>query len=138
MTPNEMASMLASMQGRCQNGKCPFSAKCKGPNGECEFKEIAFLIRALMAEVVKVRAANTALVKCYDALNDYIKELEDVNERYYRAIRAFQDGVRPSKKMKRSRLYKRKPPKNPLLADGDERYAYVEPKQDEKLPLVIL
>ena len=68
----------------------------------------------------------------------YVRELERINEHYYRTIDSFQRGYRP--KAKRKHLSPGRPPKkktNPVEMDGDPRYAHEEPKKPD-LPIVII
>ena len=137
MTPQEIAMKFASASSTCKNGKCPFTADCRGTTDTCKMKEVAMVLRGLVAENDTLRAQYTALNAIVQQVIPYIHELERINERYYRTIESFQRGYKP--KAKRKRLKPRTPPKkkNPVEMDGDERYAYVEPKKPE-LPVVII
>lgn len=138
MTPQEIAMKFASASATCKNGKCPFTAQCRGTTDTCKMKEVAMIIRAIMEELATVRAQNRVLEGMSQELLKYVHDLEVINERYYRLAVSFQNGVRPKAKIKRKKPI-RKPRKNPIEMDGDERYAQDEPrKTPPDLPVVII
>lgn len=139
MTPHEIAMKFASASSSCKNGKCPFTADCRGTTDTCKMKEVAMVIRGLVAENETLRAQYNALDAIAKQVVPYVRELERINEHYYRTIESFQRGYRP--KVKRKRLKPGRKPKektDPIEMDGDERYAYKEPKVKTELPVVII
>ena len=97
-------------------------------------------IRALVAENVTLRSQKDLLSVLSEEAFKYIKSLEQVNEYYYNVIKRFQDSYRPKQKVvkKDARMYRKKKPKDVHEMDGDERYAYEEPKVKNELPVVII
>lgn len=138
MTPQEIAMKFASASATCKNGKCPYTAQCRGTTDTCKMKEVAMVIRATLEELATMHAKYAVLEGMAKQLLRYVSDLEGINERYYRLARSFQDGYRPKKKIRRKGVPKRKK-KNPVLMDGDERYAQDEPrKTPPELPVVII
>lgn len=137
MTPLEVASKFAGASANCRQGICPFAPSCRNGKNECQLKEIAMMIRSLVAELDTMHAKYNALDAIAKEALKYMNSLEQINERYYRLAVAFQNGYRTKSKVKRK--VKRKPPKkkDPIEMDGDPRYEYVEPKPPE-LPVVII
>lgn len=141
MTPSEIAMKFASASATCKNGKCPYSSQCRGTSDTCLLKEVAMVIRSLMAENSTLKAQYDALRLISHASLEYIQELEKVNQYYYQLCTKFQEGYRPKSKIvkKETRMYrKKKRPKDLTKIDGDERYAYEEPKEKTELPVVII
>lgn len=137
MTPYEIANKFASASATCQNGKCPYTAQCRGTTETCKMKEVAMIIRTLMAEISEVNARNKILEGMANYMCDYIRDLESINERYYRLAHSFQQGYRTNSKIRR------KPPRSykkidPALMDGNPKYEYEEPKEKVDLPVVII
>ena len=138
MTPQEIALKFASASSTCQNGKCPFTAGCRGTTDTCKMKEVAMVIRGLIDENETLRAKYNLVNAIAQEVVPYVRELERINEHYYRTIDSFQRGYRP--KAKRKHLSPGRPPKkktNPVEMDGDPRYAHEEPKKPD-LPIVII
>ena len=98
------------------------------------------IIRGIVYENETLRAKYNALDAIAKQVVPYVRELERINEHYYRTIDSFQRGYRP--KVKRKRLKPGRKPKektDPLEMDGDERYAQPEPrKTPPDLPVVII
>lgn len=141
MTPSEIAMKFASASATCRNGKCPYSSQCRGTSETCLLKEVAMVIRSLEAENTTIRAQYDALRMISHVSLEYIHELEKVNKYYYDICTKFQAGYRPRNKIvkKETRMYrKKKRPKDLTKIDGDERYAYEEPKEKTELPVVII
>lgn len=137
----EVAMKFASASATCKNGKCPYTADCRGTNETCKMKEVAMMIRALDAEVSTLQARCEKLENELAESRKYASSLEAINERYYRLSVSFQNGYRPKAKIKRKRVNKpsKKKLANPVLMDGDERYAKEEPKKTKPdLPVVII
>ena len=139
MTPNEVAMKFASASATCRNGKCPFTSDCRGTTETCKMREVAAIIRALVAENATLRARCAALDGISQEALGYMASLEKINEYYYKLCSSFQNGYRPKAKIVRkdARMRRKKKPKDPVLMDGDERYAYDEPKEPD-LPVVII
>lgn len=137
MTPQEVAMKFSSASSTCRNGKCPFSANCRGTSETCTMKEVAMTIRGLLAEIETLRAKYDVLIGIMNDVVPYIKELEGTNEKYQRTIVSFQNGYRPKPKTVRKSSRKLKRKKDLTEMDGDERYAYTEPKKPD-LPVVII
>ena len=140
MTPQEVAMKFASASATCKNGRCPFTADCRGTTDTCKMKEVAMLIRAMMAETTTLQSKYNVLDGIAKQLLDYVCELEKVNERYYRLAVSFQNGYKPKNKIKRKKPIRRTPKKklDPVEMDGDKRYEYEEPKEKLDLPVVII
>ena len=140
MTPAEIALKFASASATCRGNKCPYSSECRGTTESCNLKEVAMSIRALVAENVTLRSQKDLLSVLSEEAFKYIKSLEQVNEYYYNVIKRFQDSYRPQQKVvkKDARMYRKKKPKDVHEMDGDERYAYEEPKVKNELPVVII
>ena len=141
MIPSEVAMKFASASATCKNGKCPYTSECRGTTETCKLKEVAMIIRALEAEVDTLRSRCDVLTGQLLEFKKYISNLENINERYYRLAVSFQHGYRPKSKIKRKRVNKpsKKKLDNPVLMDGDERYAKEEPpKTKPDLPVVII
>lgn len=139
MTPQEIAMKFASASATCKNGKCPFTAQCNGTNETCKMKEVAMIIRATLEELATVRAKFDTLDGMSKVLIRYARDLEQINERYYRLIVSFQNGTKPKSKIKRKKVRKLKRKRNPVEMDGDERYAQEEPRKTKPdLPVVII
>ena len=137
----EVAMKFASASATCKNGKCPYTADCRGTTDTCKMKEVAMMIRALDAEIETLRARCEKLETELAESRKYSSSLEAINERYYRLTVSFQNGYRPKAKIKRKRVNKpsKKKLANPVLMDGDERYAKEEPpKKKPDLPVVII
>lgn len=141
MTPQEIAMKFASASATCKNGnRCPYSSECKGTGDTCKMKEVAMIIRSLLEELSIYRAKYKTLEGLTAVLCDYVRDLEQINEDYYRLCVAFQNGYRTKSRVKRKRR-KHIPRKNIPVEqmDGDERYAYEEPKEPKPdLPVVII
>lgn len=131
---------FASASATCKNGKCPFTSECRGTTETCKMKEVAMMIRAMLAEISTLQAKCNALDGISQEALEYMSNLEKVNNYYHRLCASFQDGYRPKKKIvkKDARLRQKKKPKDPLKMDGDERYAQDEPKKTQELPVVII
>lgn len=140
MTPHEIAMKFASASATCKNGRCPFTSECRGTSETCKMKEVAAIIRSLVAENATLRAQYAALDGISQQVIEYMSNLEKINEYYYKLCTSFQNGYKPKAKIVRkdARLRKKKRPKDPVLMDGDERYAYDEPKEKTELPVVII
>ena len=137
----DVAMKFASASATCKNGKCPYTADCRGTTDTCKMKEVAMMIRALDAEIETLRAKCEKLENELAESRKYASSLEVINERYYRLTVSFQNGYRPKAKIKRKRINKpsKKKLDNPVLMDGDERYAKEEPKKKKPdLPVVII
>lgn len=141
MTPNEIAMKFASASATCKNGKCPFTAQCRGTSDTCKMKEVAMVIRAMQAEIDTLRSKYITLNGIAAEALKHMEALEKINERYYRLAVSFQNGYRPKAKIRRKKPNKpsKKKLENPVLMDGDERYAQEEPrKTPPDLPVVII
>ena len=140
MTPAEIAMKFSSASATCRGNKCPYCAECRGTTETCKLKEVAITIRALVAENTTLRAKSDLLSILSEEAVKYIKSLEQVNDYYYNVIKRFQDSYRPKVKVvkKDARMYRKRKPKDVHEMDGDERYAYEEPKVKNELPVVII
>ena len=140
MTPNEIALKFASASATCKNGKCPFNSECRGTTETCKMKEVAMIIRAMMAEIATLEAKYNALDVIAKASLGYMTNLEKINKYYYDLCSRFQNGYRPKKKIVKrdARVRQKKKPIDPVKMDGKERYAYDEPKEKTELPVVII
>jgi len=139
MTPQEIAMKFASASATCKNGKCPFTSECRGTTETCKMKEVAMMIRAMMAEITTLQAKYNAMEGIAKQVLTYISDLEKVNSQYYQLVSKFQNGYRPKQKIVRKDARRiRKKKIDPVKMDGDERYAYEEPKQKTELPVVII
>ena len=94
MTPQEIALKFASASSTCQNGKCPFTAGCRGTTDTCKMKEVAMVIRGLIDENETLRAKYNLVNAIAQEVVPYVRELERINEHYYRTIDSFQRGYR--------------------------------------------
>lgn len=140
VTPEEVAMKFASASATCKNGKCPYTAECKGTRETCKMTDVALMIRALTLELTKLRTEHESLKKGTVLLAGYIHDLEKINAQYYKVISAFQRGY-----VQRTKVKKRVPhigsgrrKKDPLKMDGDERYAMPEEPKEPKPPVVII
>ena len=140
MMPHEVAMKFASASAKCGNGRCPYTSECKGTTETCKMKEVAMMIRSLVAENETLKAKCMLMEVVTQSVNQYIKDLEKVNEYYYRLCIAFQNSYRPKPKIvkKSARKMHRRKKLDPVKMDGDERYAYDEPKEKTDLPVVII
>ncbi len=140
MTPQEIAMKFSSASATCKNGKCPFTSECRGTTETCKMKEVAMMIRAMMAEITTLRTKYDALDGIAKIVLTYVADLEKVNEQYYQLVSKFQNGYRPKAKIVRkdARKIHKKKKIDPVKMDGDERYAYEEPKEKTELPVVII
>jgi len=139
MTPQEIAMKFASASATCKNGKCPFTSECRGTTETCKMKEVAMMIRAMMAEITTLQAKYNAMEGIAKQVLTYISDLEKVNSQYYQLVSKFQNGYRPKQKIVRKDARRiRKKKIDPVKMDGDEHYAYEEPKQKTELPVVII
>ena len=140
MEPNDIAMKFASASSTCKNGKCPFSSECRGTSDTCKMKEVAMVIRSLVAENTVLKSKLNAISGISDIALSYIADVERVNEYYYRTCSAFQRGYKPKTKITRKnpRTYRKRKPKDPVKMDGDEHYAYDEPKQKSEPQIVII
>ena len=141
MTPHEIAMKFASASATCKNGKCPFTADCRGTSDTCKMKEVAMIIRSMQAEIDTLRSRYEAVSGITAEMLKHMSALEKINERYYRHAVSFQNGYRPRAKIKRKRTPKpsKKQLENPVLMDGDKRFEHVEPpKNPPDLPIVII
>lgn len=140
MKADEVANKFQSASATCRGNKCPYAAECKGTRETCKMREIALLIRTMANELVEVHAQYDALSQGAKVLVKYIVSLEKINAEYYKMIRKFQDGYRPSNRIKKGVPHigsgrKKKPPEE---MDGDKRYAMPEDNKKEKRPVVII
>ena len=142
MTPEEIAMKLASASAQCGNGKCPYTSECKNTHETCKMKEVALVIRALLAELSKLRAEHEALKGGAVIMSGYLHELEKINAQYYRIISQFQQGYRQKAKVKKRVPHigsaRGRRQKDPLKMDGDERYAMPEEPKEPKPQAVII
>lgn len=139
MTPQEIAMKFASASATCRNGKCPYTSECRGTSDTCKLKEVAMIIRSLLNELASANAQYKALSEINKTLNEYVSDLEDINAQYHKLVLSFQAGYRPKKsKRRKPRKTVKGKPLDPLLMDGDERYAQVEQKKEPDLPVVII
>jgi len=141
MTPQEVAMKLASASATCRNGKCPYTSECGGTSDTCKMKEVSMIIRALLTELATANAQYKALLEINQSLNNYVADLEDINAQYHKLIVSVQAGYRPrhNAKRRKPRKVKKGKPMDPVLMDGDERYAQPEPpKTKPDLPVVII
>lgn len=141
MTPQEVANKFASASATCQNGKCPFTANCRGTTDTCKMKEVAMLIRSMLAEIATLQAKYNLMSALADKSVEYMSDLEKINDRYYHLCLSFQNGYKPKPKIKRKSPPKQRKGKKitPAEMDGNEKYAQEEPrKTPEELPVVII
>ena len=139
MMQPDMANKLASASANCEKHKCPLAGQCKGNYETCGMKEVALMIRSDLAYIEKLEATIQGLQDMLIAVHKYTKDVEKVNKRYHDMIVAFGHGYRPRKPHKVRRIYKRHlKPKDPVLMDGDERYAYEPPKTKEPPPPLVV
>lgn len=140
MNPQEIAMKFASASATCRNGKCPYMSECKGTTDTCKFKEVAMIIRSLMNELATLTAQCNTLREMNNTLNEYVSDLEDINRQYHSLVLSFQAGYRPKKngKKRKPRQTKKKKPLDPVMMDGDERYALKTPPKKPDLPVVII
>lgn len=139
MTPHEIAMKFASASATCGNGRCPFSSECRGTTETCKMKEVAMVIRDLVAENATLKAQCNAVNELSKTALVYMGSLEKIVDYYHRTCVSFQNGYRPKKKIakKSARTTKKRKPKDPSEMDGDERYAYT-PEKPEKPETVII
>ena len=140
MTPQEVAMKFASASATCRNGKCPFTSECRGTNDTCKMKDVAMIIRSLLAEIATLKTKYNVLDGITQQSLEYMASLEKINEYYYKTCASFQRGYKPKAKIVRkdARIRKKKRPKDPVEMDGDERYAYVNPDKEPDLPVVVI
>lgn len=140
MTPLETAMKLASASATCEKHKCPFASKCKGDYTSCAMKEIALMLRSQQAEIDSQKEMIIAYQGIVATTQRYIAELEKINKRYHDLVIAFQNGYRPKRKKHNvKKLHRTKMPIDPVMMDGNERYAYEPPPASEpEPPLVVI
>jgi hypothetical protein len=140
MTPNEVAMKFSSASGTCRNGRCPYTSECRGTSDTCKLKEVALMIRSLVADLSMLQSRYTLLESTLNANLEYIRDLEKINRYYTTLCSRFQEGYRPKAKVvkKAQRLRQKKKPKEPELMDGDEQFAYKDPNKKLDLPVVII
>lgn len=146
MESRDVANKFAYACNTCKGNRCPYSSQCTGKSETCKMKEVAMMIRSKDCEIDTLSAA----IKGYDSvlmsLMEYIKSLEDINQRYHNLTVAFQQSYRPSNKTYRGRKgpvrvrQKKKLTQEDLIRmDGDERYADEAPiKPPPQKPMVII
>ena len=144
MTPHETASKLIGASNFCKGERCIFASQCHGGHGDsCPMKEIGMTIRAQQAEHELLQAQLDAFRSTVYLLLDYAAELEKINKQYYTLVNAFQRGYRPPRVTRGGKPIRQRKqkelPKDPTLADGDERYAPPPPPPvNPEEPMVII
>lgn len=141
MTPQEIAMKFSSASATCKNGRCPFTSECRGTTETCKMKEVAMVIRSLMVDLETLQIKYATLAGVVKEVLGYITDLENANNKYHKLCVSFQNGYRPKAKIVRkgTKMRRKKKPVDPVEMDGNERYAYEEPKEPkEELPVVFI
>lgn len=146
MTPEEIAMKFASASATCRGGeRCPYITNCTGHTEDCRLKEVAMTIRAQSVKIERLEAKCAAMKEYAEALDAYADKMENIAREYESIIKRFQNGYRPSYKLKC-----RKKPKtgvdtskikkvDDLLAlDGKERYELPARPKEPKMARVII
>ena len=137
MIPSEVAMKFSGASATCGNGKCPYTSQCRGTIETCLMKDVAAMIRGMMAEIATLQARIEHMEAVTEEDKNYIQALEKVNDQYKRTIYAYNRSM-PNTKSVRKESKKPRRRKDPKEMDGDERYAYVEPKKKVEPPVVFI